>query len=71
MEMSEREQRLRLDSTLPSIEDFWKYRLGSSAVGICLALQEFSLGDMHLPSSILDGAEMRLLWDQTNIVIST
>ncbi|MCJ1312340.1 hypothetical protein MMC25_006014 [Agyrium rufum] len=71
MEMSEREQRLRLNSTLPSIEEFWKYRLGSSAVGICLALQEISLGDMHLPSSTLDGAEMRLLWDQTNIIIST
>ena len=39
--MSEREQRLRLDMTLPSVEAFWECRLGSSAVAVCLALNEY------------------------------
>lgn len=40
MEMSEREQRLRLSSTVPSVEEFWAYRLGSSAVCVTLAVNE-------------------------------
>lgn len=40
MEMSEREQRLRLDDVVPSAEEFWGYRLGSSAVGVTLAVNE-------------------------------
>ncbi|KAI9725876.1 MAG: hypothetical protein M1828_002505 [Chrysothrix sp. TS-e1954] len=41
MQMSEKEQRLRLSGTLPSIKEFWKYRLGSSAVAVCLSVNEY------------------------------
>ena len=41
MEMSEQEQRVRLNGALPSVEEFWEYRLGSSAVGVCLAVLEY------------------------------
>ncbi len=34
MEKSKVEQRLRLESEIISIEDFWQYRLGASAVAI-------------------------------------
>ena len=40
IEMSEREQRFRLGGTLPSIDEYWTYRLGSSAVGVCFAINE-------------------------------
>ncbi|MCJ1436765.1 hypothetical protein MMC27_006147 [Xylographa pallens] len=71
VEMSEREQRVRLNGVLPSVEEFWGYRLGSSAVGVCLAALEFTYDDMQLPASIMHNADMELLWDQTNIIIST
>jgi Terpene synthase family 2, C-terminal metal binding len=41
MEMSEEEQRLRLSGTIPSVEEFWEYRLGSSAVCVTLAVNEY------------------------------
>lgn len=41
MEMSEEEQRLRLSGTIPSVEGFWEYRLGSSAVCVTLAVNEY------------------------------
>lgn len=40
LEMSRLEQLLRLKGTLPSMEDFWSYRLGSSAVHVMLAVNE-------------------------------
>ena len=53
IDMSEREQRLRLGTTLPSIEEFWKYRLGSSAVAVCLALNEYVYGTLAYVSKLL------------------
>ncbi|KAL9036761.1 MAG: hypothetical protein Q9214_005996, partial [Letrouitia sp. 1 TL-2023] len=40
LEMSRLEQVLRLQGTLPSVEEFWSYRLGTSAVHIMLAVNE-------------------------------
>lgn len=39
--MSEKEQRLRLTGAVPSIEEFWEYRMGSSAVFVTLAVNEY------------------------------
>jgi hypothetical protein len=40
--MTEQEQRLRLNSgRLPTVEEFWGYRLGASAVFIMLAVNEY------------------------------
>lgn len=41
METSEREQRLHLSGSIPSIEAFWDYRLGSSAVFVVLGVNEY------------------------------
>ena len=72
MDMSEREQRLRLSGTIPSIEEFWHYRLGSSAVSVCLAFIEFSCEDMHLPSSFYkDEAVARILRCANTIISAT
>lgn len=40
LEMSRQEQVLRLQGTIPSLEEFWSYRLGSSAVYVTLAVNE-------------------------------
>ena len=40
IEMTRTEQMLRLRGTLPSLEEFWSYRLGSSAVPIIIAMNE-------------------------------
>lgn len=40
LEMSRLEQVLRLQGTIPSMEEFWSYRLGSSAVHVTLAVNE-------------------------------
>ena len=37
---SEVEQRLRLNKHVTSLEDFWRYRLGSGAVRVLLCLNE-------------------------------
>lgn len=40
LEMSRREQVLRLRG-VPSLDEFWSYRLGSSAVYVTIAVNEF------------------------------
>lgn len=40
IEMTKTEQMLRLRGTLPSLEEFWSYRLGSSAVLVVIAMNE-------------------------------
>ena len=40
MEKSEVEQRLRLQGSMISVEDFWKFRFGTSAVRVVLCLNE-------------------------------
>ena len=40
LDMTQQEQNLRLRGTLPSLEEFWSYRLGSSAVHVMIAINE-------------------------------
>ena len=39
-DMSQKEQSLRLKGIIPSLEEFWSYRLGSSAVHVTTAMNE-------------------------------
>ncbi len=41
METSELEQKTRLNDTLPTVESYWSCRMGTSAVGVCLAVNEY------------------------------
>jgi hypothetical protein len=70
MEMSEHEQRLRLSGAIPSIEEFWRYRLGSSAVTVCIALNEFSWDNMSLPVEFYDDEDVKAICRCTNTIIS-
>ena len=40
MDMTEREQRWRMSGAIPSVDEYWDYRLGSSAVAVTLAVNE-------------------------------
>ena len=40
MEKSEVEQRLRLRDSIINIDEYWQYRLGTSAVRVVLCLNE-------------------------------
>ena len=41
--MTHQEQTFRLREKLPSLEEYWSYRLGSSAVNVTLSVHEFVL----------------------------
>ncbi|KAI1332884.1 isoprenoid synthase domain-containing protein [Xylariaceae sp. FL0255] len=69
MKASEIEQRWRLLGHIPTIEEYWAFRLGTSAVYIGSAAGEYSMG-AHLPLEVMNSAAMRAIWDETNIIIS-
>jgi hypothetical protein len=70
MNMSGQEQHLRLSGTIPSIEQFWSYRLGSSAIPVCISLNEFSWEDMELPVGFNDDKDVRSICRYTNTIVS-
>ena len=51
MDMTEREQRWRMNGAIPSVEEYWDYRLGSSAVTVTLAVNE-SVAPQSLGSAL-------------------
>jgi hypothetical protein len=71
MNMSEHEQRLRLSGAIPSVEEFWRYRLGSSAVPVCLAFNELSWEGMDLPRDFYEDADVKKIQKYTNTIVST
>jgi hypothetical protein len=40
LEQTKREQQTRLCGNLPSMEEYWSFRAGTSAVGVIVAVQE-------------------------------
>jgi hypothetical protein len=40
LEQTRKEQRFRLLNQIPSLEEYWSFRMGSSAVGLVVAVQE-------------------------------
>ncbi|KAI0190865.1 isoprenoid synthase domain-containing protein [Astrocystis sublimbata] len=69
MSASQAEQEYRLMGDLPTLEQYWNFRLGTSAVYIGTAIAEYSLGT-HLPNTIMECLPMKAIWRQTNIIIS-
>jgi len=70
MEMSEQEQRLRLSGAIPSVDEFWQHREGSSAVLVSLAVIEFSWDLTKLPLEFYADSDVRSLLRHTNTIIS-
>ena len=70
LRMSSTEQSLRLSGTIPTLDTFWQYRLGSSAVSVCLALNEFAGHESDLPMSCYRSVHVQALFRHTNTLIS-
>lgn len=64
------EQRFRLRGEVPTLEEFWAFRMGTSAVHFISAVNEYTTSS-RLPQEVMESSPMKALWDETNIVIST
>jgi hypothetical protein len=42
MDNTSLEQKVRLCCGIPSIEEYWSFRMGTSAVGLVVAVQEYA-----------------------------
>lgn len=69
MAASEEEQRGRLEEKVPTLEEYWSFRLGTSAVYIGTAVGEYSISS-SLPLYIISHESMRAIWNETNTMIS-
>ncbi|KAF2733669.1 terpenoid synthase [Polyplosphaeria fusca] len=69
METSEIEQRKRLSDDLPTLDEYITCRMGTSAVGVTSAFNEYAQGLAPLPDRVMRDPDMRTLWDETNIIV--
>ncbi|KAF2121055.1 isoprenoid synthase domain-containing protein [Lophiotrema nucula] len=69
METSEVEQRRRLSEDLPTLDEYITCRMGTSAVGVTSAFNEFASDLAPLPTHVMNDPEIRTLWDETNIIV--
>lgn len=68
--MVEQEQRLRLSGSVASLEEFWHYRLGTSAATVILAVNELSWEGGNLPITFYAEKDVEQLYYYTNTIIS-
>ena len=61
------EQQLRIAEKLPSWEEYWTYREGSSCIRMCVAMIEFAIGS-NIPDHIMESQEMQDLWTETTVL---
>ncbi|KAK5988014.1 Sesquiterpene cyclase hepA [Cladobotryum mycophilum] len=69
MTASEHEQVGRLEGHVFSLEEYWAFRLGTSAVYIGTAAGEYSIAS-RIPTEVMRSPPMQALWDETNVIIS-
>ncbi|KAI1774249.1 isoprenoid synthase domain-containing protein [Hypoxylon cercidicola] len=69
IEMTEEEHRLQTTNQLPSPSEYMRRRMGSSAVRVCLAIQEYTLS-IEVPIEAMRSDLMQAIWNETNIIIS-
>ena len=61
------EQRLRIAERMPSWEEYWGYREGSSCIRMCIAMVELEIGS-ELPEEAMASDELQGVWKETVIV---
>ncbi|KAK8115749.1 hypothetical protein PG984_012251 [Apiospora sp. TS-2023a] len=67
--MTEEEHRFQRTEELPTVEEYTRRRMGSSAVRVCLAITEFANG-LAIPTGVMESEAMETIWNETNLVIS-
>lgn len=68
--MTELEQDLQLSGAIPSVEEYWKYRPGTSAVFICIAFNEYAWEGMDLPAAFYDDTDVKQIQRCTNTLVA-
>lgn len=71
MTMVKHEQKLRLSGHIPTIEDFWYFRLGSSGVDLALNVHEYSCEGVRFPDEFWADEDVKKLFRFTNTNLST
>ncbi|KAB8208745.1 isoprenoid synthase domain-containing protein [Aspergillus parasiticus] len=69
MVTSHMEQKAKLEGHIPSLEGYWRVRMGTSAVGVICAVNEYSLRSV-LPCAIMEDHDMRTMWNEVNVIAS-
>lgn len=69
MAASEVEQAGRLKGQVFTLEEYWAFRMGTSAVYISSAASEYSMS-LQLPLEVMRCDSMRVVWDEVNVIIS-
>ncbi|KAL6695225.1 isoprenoid synthase domain-containing protein [Trichoderma pleuroticola] len=69
IQKSQLEQKSRLDGCILSLDEYWDIRMGTSAVGVIMAVNEFS-ARANISDIIMDHPDMRTIWDESNINVS-
>ncbi|KAI0380854.1 terpenoid synthase [Hypomontagnella monticulosa] len=69
IQMTEEEQTLKLKDYIPTIEEYLRCRMGTSAVGPSIAIHEYALG-MRIPQDVMQSELMQRIWHETNMIIS-
>ncbi|KAK5629884.1 hypothetical protein RRF57_005599 [Xylaria bambusicola] len=69
MDCQQREQGRKLTGVIPTPEQYWETRLGTSAVTSMLALNEFA-DDQNLPRWIMTHEKMIDIWREVNLNMS-
>lgn len=59
VDMTKQEQVLRLQGRILSLEDFWSYRLGSSAVHVTIAVNESVTARIEPPKTVSSKANRK------------
>ncbi|KAI0108673.1 isoprenoid synthase domain-containing protein [Nemania sp. FL0031] len=70
IQMCEEEQRAQSLQELPTLEEYTRRRMGSSAVRVCLAISEYAY-NLDIPDDIMRQTFMETIWNETNVIIST
>ncbi|KAI0418367.1 terpenoid synthase [Xylaria grammica] len=69
IQMCEEEHSSQKIGRLPTFEEYMRRRMGSSAVGVCLALNDYTNG-FTLPEDIMLDDFMKIIWHEANIIVS-
>ncbi|KAG4429838.1 hypothetical protein IFR05_014676 [Cadophora sp. M221] len=65
---TETEQRYKLDGKIPSLEEYWEARMGTSAVAACLAMIEL-VHHIKGPYQSTNHPSLKALSDEANIIV--
>ncbi|KAI1320497.1 isoprenoid synthase domain-containing protein [Xylariaceae sp. FL0255] len=69
IDMCQEEHKFQMTQRLPSVEEYQRKRMGSSATRVCLAMTDYAYGDI-MPEDIIKDESMKIIWHETNMIIS-